>query len=526
MTYLCGNVDMTSSANKLERLRCRLHANGVNAAHLQQQCSILVRQQLQEQLAEVLKQACSLFKGKLFIDRLVLQVASTTPAQFDTQFVPGVIQELEHQLALMLSSMTLPTLGQVLHVSQDGRAVVVSADNSMPSGAATLFDNQQTNRDSAVVEGVFLDDAMLLDEFLRTGYLREPGRWQQAGGADAWLLQVLGSPTPSLLAVLAHACLAVRSHQRLAQGFHPSTLYRLITVLVAGGRKLQILPGTEPVSLSLAALLYYQRHPQTNVPPLDMAIAQSLSDDLKRVVSGGLKLSLIEDESVDAHLREWVHAVRDIDHMEFLQAKPKREQLSGDQSRGDERALTTDGLSERVLQADALEMQVCNAGVVLLWPLLPRLFTECGWLQREEDIGRLMFVDDIARQSAVFLLDHLTWSAGPAEEWRCALNKWLCGVPFEQVLEPVPLPRDSLSAADRCLALLIAQLPGLSRCTVADVRAMFLQRPGLLTRTEKGWCLRVQTDASDILVLDMPWPMGEVRLPWMESALPIDWLSN
>ncbi|WP_448196264.1 contractile injection system tape measure protein, partial [Raoultella planticola] len=63
-----------------------------------------------------------------------------------------------------------------------------------------------------------------------------------------------------------------------------------------------------------------------------------------------------------------------------------------------------------------------NAGLVLLWPLLPRLFTTFGWL----DEGQ--FIDEQARGHAIGCLDWLAWGDPELAEWRTPCTALLCGL--------------------------------------------------------------------------------------------------
>ena len=539
--FFTGRLDRRT-INRIDRLKFRLQTRPAHVQALQQRCSVLLHQQLNAQLAKVFEQACSLFKGHLLIDALVLKIGTLTPAQFENQFVHRIIRELEQQLALLLSSSTLPKADQVLHLSMNCTAVLTNVEASSAMSAPSLLGQQESILHLSPATELPIENAKLLDDFLRTGRLREPLRWHKAGGADAWLGQLLVSPASSLLTVLAQACLMERSLQRLMQGFDSVTLQRLVTLLAtAAGRPLQTLPSMERSSFVLAALMYFQRHPQVTISAVDKVLLGRLSGESLRL--GDWLTLQAEDVPRSSLLSDWLQEVRELACMERLrigidaEAGGTQAQLKAAKSAGPRSELSPNPsvpmvesencpASEFIDPPATCEVEVCNAGVILLWPLLARLFTECGWLQREEGIGRLLFVDASARQAAVCLLDHLTWDEGIAEEWRCVLNKWLCGVPFEQVLDPLQLSQEVLGVGERYLEMFHTQVAALNRCSLTDVRAMFLQRPGLLTKTGSDWRLQVQTDPSDILLSDIPWPMGEVMLPWLETTLPIEWLRN
>ena len=51
----------------------------------------------------------------------------------------------------------------------------------------------------------------------------------------------------------------------------------------------------------------------------------------------------------------------------------------------------------------------------------------------------------------------------------------------------------------------------------------FLQRPGWLGRSERGWLLRVEPASFDLLLTSLPWTLSLVKLPWMPQPLHVEW---
>ena len=122
-------------------------------------------------------------------------------------------------------------------------------------------------------------------------------------------------------------------------------------------------------------------------------------------------------------------------------------------------------------------------------------------------------------------LDRLVWADDSPAEWRMPLNKLLCALPLNTPFDPIaaldiPNSDTALNHVERELA----QIQGLRQCGLSDIRALFLQRPGYLTQKEEAWHLVVDTDASDILLRDLPWPMDEIWLPWLDAPLHVHWL--
>lgn len=163
---------------------------------------------------------------------------------------------------------------------------------------------------------------------------------------------------------------------------------------------------------------------------------------------------------------------------------------------------------------------VASAGLVLLWPLLPRLFGDFGWLEE----GR--FIDQQARWQAVGCLDWLAWGDRDAElaEWRAPCLRLLCGIPWEEPFEVCAPTLERQAELDQWLERNFAALPLLERCSVNDLRGFFLQRAGALVVGERVM-LTVESDATDILLQGLPWPLTQVLLPWLPTPIGVDWIS-
>lgn len=161
---------------------------------------------------------------------------------------------------------------------------------------------------------------------------------------------------------------------------------------------------------------------------------------------------------------------------------------------------------------------VANAGLVLLWPLLPGLFSAAGWL----DNGH--FIDDTARWQAVGALDWLVWGDNTLAEWRAPCPRLLCGIPEEVPFTACPPDAEQQVALDTWLTRAFATVPHLECCSVNDLRGFFLQRPGTLDAGER-LILTVEPEAIDVLLYHLPWPLTQVILPWLPTPVTVDWIS-
>ncbi|MFM0067272.1 contractile injection system tape measure protein [Paraburkholderia aspalathi] len=181
-----------------------------------------------------------------------------------------------------------------------------------------------------------------------------------------------------------------------------------------------------------------------------------------------------------------------------------------------------------VLPPDTLgPWAVSNAGLVLLWPLLPNLLRTLTLTDADD-----RFVSDAARLDAVACLDWLAWGDERLPLWRTSLTRLLCGVPPEWPVD-TRATRAHVAAAryhgvdynrvDAWLSAVAGALPGLPRRGVDDIREQFLQRPGTLQPVSTRVELHVQADAGDTLLAGLPWPLTQVKLPWLPDTLPLQW---
>ena len=172
------------------------------------------------------------------------------------------------------------------------------------------------------------------------------------------------------------------------------------------------------------------------------------------------------------------------------------------------------------LPATDASMLVPLAGLVLLHPYLPRLFTACGlWSHGERSIALQ------ALPRACTLLHGLACGGSEAPEFDLPLVKLLLGLPPEAPLRHAPA---ALSDADRTeatalLEAVCAHWTALRGTGIDGLRLSFLQRRGLLDRREGAWHLRLQTEPFDMLLGLLPWSISPIRLPWMTEPLTTDW---
>lgn len=164
---------------------------------------------------------------------------------------------------------------------------------------------------------------------------------------------------------------------------------------------------------------------------------------------------------------------------------------------------------------------ISNAGLLLLWPLLPQLFSQLGLWEGEQ------FASDAARWQAVYGLDRLVWGEVSPTEGRLTLNQVLCGVSCSTAVPPpTPLSLLQRQQMDDWLTAIGQQLAGWQKLSLTDIRQLFLQRAGEISMEGALPQISVWPEPYDFLLRDWPWPMTLASFPWTEQPLTIVWPLN
>ncbi len=205
------------------------------------------------------------------------------------------------------------------------------------------------------------------------------------------------------------------------------------------------------------------------------------------------------------------------------------EQLAEDQARegAAARPAQTESAADCVVNEEPVEdlaeaekcFFVVQAGVVLLHPFLPRLFSQCGLLDGEQN-----FTDFSCRERAIHLLHFLATGQEHPQEPQTGIYKILCGldigVPVAKHLDLQQADRDE---ALELLKAVIEHWSRLKNTSPDGLRSAFLQRQGKLTWSEEGWQLVVEPQSIDILLETLPWNLSVIRFPWLKQPLRVDW---
>ena len=161
---------------------------------------------------------------------------------------------------------------------------------------------------------------------------------------------------------------------------------------------------------------------------------------------------------------------------------------------------------------------VSNAGLVIVWPFLPRYFDMLGMMDKSA------FINDETATRAVLLLQFMVTGTAAAPEHELVLNKVLCGLPLST---PVPLSIElterEREVTSQLLNGVLQNWPKLKNSSIDALREGFLVRDGYLRETEQTWDLKVEKRTLDILMQSMPWSLGTIKYSWMKKRLLVEW---
>ncbi|WAK03977.1 contractile injection system tape measure protein [Methylobacter sp. YRD-M1] len=157
-----------------------------------------------------------------------------------------------------------------------------------------------------------------------------------------------------------------------------------------------------------------------------------------------------------------------------------------------------------------------NAGLVLLHPFLPQFFRALN-----------IVVDDqlIAPDRALSLLHFLGTGQLVAPEYELVLPKVLLNLALETPVDTnTLLTAEETEEATALLEAVIRHWAALKGTSDDGLRGTFLIRPGKISLRDDGdWRLQVENKAYDILLDQLPWGIGMIKLPWMHRMLWVEW---
>lgn len=154
-----------------------------------------------------------------------------------------------------------------------------------------------------------------------------------------------------------------------------------------------------------------------------------------------------------------------------------------------------------------------NAGIVILAPYLPQLFTLLGLTDQAG-----VFVSDKAQFKAVAVLHRLSGGRSGKTTTNFPLNKLLCGLAFDASLPLMsPLSKFEKAELNDLLISVLANWGALKNCSVKALQLNFFRRKGLLRTEADHHTLTVERTEFDLLIDSMPWSFNLIRYAWFHD---------
>lgn len=159
-----------------------------------------------------------------------------------------------------------------------------------------------------------------------------------------------------------------------------------------------------------------------------------------------------------------------------------------------------------------------NAGLVLISPFLPRLFS---MMELTED-GK--FTNRKAQIKAIFLMQYAVFGDEEFPEYGVQLNKIMTNF---KTGTPIPkksvLTDEDKDTVNGMLNGVLQNWGRLTNTTISGLQEGFLRREGSLEEQDETYLLTVETKAYDMLLDHVPWSFRTIKFSWMKKAIQVKW---
>ena len=159
-----------------------------------------------------------------------------------------------------------------------------------------------------------------------------------------------------------------------------------------------------------------------------------------------------------------------------------------------------------------------NAGLVLLWPFLSRLFSNLKYTDKGQ------FIDNEKRLRAIYLSQYLVGFTENDPEYTLMLNKLICGMNLEEPIEEaVTLTSEEKTEAVNLFNSILLQWKEMNNTSIENFQRTFLQRDGVMFKKDENWNVVVGKSTFDVLLLKLPWGLSMIKYPWNKYLILVEW---
>lgn len=168
---------------------------------------------------------------------------------------------------------------------------------------------------------------------------------------------------------------------------------------------------------------------------------------------------------------------------------------------------------------ESISIRVSNAGLVICNPFIILLFQRLNLLNPEKK-----FKDNECINKAIIVLNYLSYGDIDIKEFNLGLNNVLCSVPKDFYYDfSVELTDKEKQLCNSLLENICNQWTAIKNTSPDGLRHNFFIREGSLSYDGTSYKLVVAEKVYDILLSKIPWTIGTIKFPWMESFLFTDW---
>jgi hypothetical protein len=159
-----------------------------------------------------------------------------------------------------------------------------------------------------------------------------------------------------------------------------------------------------------------------------------------------------------------------------------------------------------------------NAGLLILWPFLTRLFSNLKYTNEG------LFINEEKRLRAVFLTQYLVAFTEDNPEYTLMLNKLLCGMDInDPIIDNVILTDEEKSEAENLISSVLIHWKEMNNTSPKIFQQTFIQREGIIFQKEGNWNVIVNHSTFDILLLKLPWGLSIIKYPWNNYLIYVEW---
>lgn len=160
---------------------------------------------------------------------------------------------------------------------------------------------------------------------------------------------------------------------------------------------------------------------------------------------------------------------------------------------------------------------VQNAGLILIHPFIKTFFEHCELLHPKTQ----QLIDP---ELCAHLLHYIATGKINAPEYDMVFEKFLCNIPLNQSINRnIKLSRKHKTQAKNVIESVQYNWRSMKKSSVALLQNEFFQRPGKLVVADHDHTLTVEQKTQDILLKDLGWGLGLVKLPWKEKFMFVNW---